>query len=351
MKRFLAAALTAALFSVSLFAYNPPAGGQNVLRLTEPQLIYGANSSAGGAIFGVTPASIINNPALTAWEQRVTLDLAGTMLLSSNSADDKSVGTAFEGGILIPSRWCVSTFLFQGIWAEFIDMPVGDSINFTAGVSKDITDQVSVGISADYGYLFGKAGKDWTASASLGCYYDYGSLFFMKNLRFGVSMNNIGKVYTDSNTLGITDSKADAWPGLCTPRTGIAATMVSTDIMDMGLSFDLSYPAFQNIVVDAGLQLQFWDFLKVAAAWEYDAREFSNGAKNIMPSVGLSFKFTFSAKDGSYLSNKGWEQSEITVSGTWKQLYKNINAVSAGAIMNLGMTDTKAPEISLWDEE
>ena len=359
MKKLLGTVLAAALFSASLFAYNPPAGGQNVLRLTEPQLIFGANSAAGGGIFGATPASVINNPALTAWQQRVTLDVAGTMLFSSNNDDDHTVGGAFEGGILIPSRWCVSTFLFQGVWTEFIDMPVGNSINLTAGFSKDITDQVSVGLTGNFGLLYGDVtDSDWTASLGLGVYYNFGDLFFMKNLRFGVSMNNLGKVYTSSETIGIESSykdgkfeMADNWPGIATMRTGVAATMLSTDIMDLGLSMDFAYPAFQNFVCDLGLQLQFWDFLKVAAGWEFDAREFAEDAKNVMPSVGVSFKFTFNAKNGSYLANNGWEQSEITVAGAWKQMYENINAVSVGAVMNLGMTDTKAPEIKLWDEE
>ena len=359
MKKLLGTVLASVLLSAGLFAYNPPAGGQNVLRLTEPQLIFGANSAAGGGIFTATPASIINNPALTAWEQRVTLDVAGTMLFSSNNDDDHSVGGAFEGGILIPSRWCVSTFLFQGVWTEFIDMPVGNSINFTAGFSKDITDQVSVGLTGTFGLLYGDlTDSDWTGSFGLGVFYNFGDLFFMKNLRFGVSMNNLGKVYTSSETAGIKSSlddgefeMADSWPGIATMRTGVAATMVSTDVMDLGLSMDFAYPAFQNFVCDLGLQLQFWDFLKVAAGWEFDVREFAEGAKNIMPSVGVSFKFTFNAKNDSYLAKNGWEQSEITVAGAWKQMYKNVNAVSAGAVMNLGMADTKAPEITLWNEE
>ena len=41
----------------------------------------------------------------------------------------------------------------------------------------------------------------------------------------------------------------------------------------------------------------------------------------------------------------------MTVSGAWKQLYKNVNAVSAGAKINLGLKDTQAPEIILWGEK
>ena len=367
MKKILGAIFAAVILGANLFAYNPPAGGQNVLRLTEPQLMTGANSAAGGGIFGVTPASIINNPALTAWEQRITLDVAGTLFVNSNKdyqKGDNSLGGAAQLGLLIPSRWCVSTLLFQGVWTEFFDMPIGNSINFTGGLSKDITDQVSVGMTGNFGLLYGDVvHSDWTASLAFGAFYNFGDLFFMKNLRFGVSMNNIGKVYSGGNdTIGIKTAKAirngetslpesETWPGLATIRTGIAATLVKTDIMDLGSSFDFSFPAFQNFVFDMGLQLQLWDFLKISSSWQFDTQEFANEAKNLMPSIGVSFKFLFKSKSGSYMAKHGWDESDMTVSGSWKQLYKNVNAVSAGALLNLGLADTKAPEVILWGEE
>ena len=359
MKKILGVLFASSLICAGLFAYNPPAGGQNVLRLTEPQLITGAHSACGGGIFGVTPASIVNNPALTAWEQRITLDAAGTAFVSTNSDDDHKLGGAISGGLLIPSRWCVSTLLFQGVWTEFMDMPVGNSLNFTGGASKDITDQVSVGISGNFGLLYGDVTKsDWSASGALGAYYNFGDLGPVSDLRFGVSINNLGKVFTNTETIGIKSAKdedygtkPDAWPGICTIRTGVAAVFIKQQDFNLGASFDLSYPGFQNVVVDTGLQFQFRDFLKVSSSWELDAREFVYDAKNILPSVGVSFKFLFKSKEGSYLARKGWAESEMTVSGAWKQMYKNVNAVSGGVLMNLGLEDRKAPEVILWGEE
>ena len=91
--------------------------------------------------------------------------------------------------------------------------------------------------------------------------------------------------------------------------------------------------------------------IKVYSSWEFDTQEFANDSKNLMPSVGVSFKFIFNSAQGSYLSNKGWDQSDMTVSGAWKQMYKNVNAVSAGAVLNLGLADTKAPEITMWGDQ
>ena len=377
MKKILGAVFASVLFGANLFAYNPPAGGQNALRLTSPWLL-SSSSAAGGALFGITPGSIINNPALTAWEQRNTLELGATLFLNSNTddplADDPTlsnsshegnkIGEGFQAGLLIPSRWMVSTFLFQGVWTKAFDMPIGDSINATAGLSKDITDQVSVGLSANFGYVYGDLVKnDWTASAALGAYYNHGELSFMKDVRFGASINNLGKMYSKNDeSFGIKSSKAikdknyngpentTMWPGIATLRLGAAATMLKTDALDLGLSLDFSAPGFQDFVTDVGLQLSFWDFLKISSSWEFDVQEFANDAKNLIPSVGVSFKFLFE-KSGSYMEKHGWAQSDMTVGAAWKQMYENINAVSAGAILNLGMADTKAPEITLWGED
>ena len=364
MKKLFAALFALFVLCANVFAYDPPAGGQNVLRLTSPELITSANSSAGGGIFGVTPDSIINNPALTAWEQRITLDAAGTLLLSTNSDDNRKLGFAVEGGLLIPSRWCVMSTLFQGIWSEYVDMPVGNSVNASLAFSKDVTDQVSVGISGNFGFVYGdndSVGSDWTASGAVGAFYNFGDLFFMRNLRFGAAMSNIGKMYSKTKVFGIKSVKdyndgkpvkeSESWPGLCTVRTGVAASFVKTSDFELGASIDFAYPSFQNVVVDTGLQIQIKDFLKISSSWEFDVMEFTNGAKNIMPSIGASFKFRFKSKEGSYLARKGWAESDMTVSTAYKLMYKNIHALSAGAVMNLGLEDTKAPEVILWGEE
>ena len=68
MKKFFIL-LSVMICSASIFAYNPPLGGENVLRLTNPDLIGGAASASGGALYTITPSSIVFNPALTAREE------------------------------------------------------------------------------------------------------------------------------------------------------------------------------------------------------------------------------------------------------------------------------------------
>ncbi len=349
MKKLLFAA--AGLFaSVSLFAYNPPAGGQNVLRLSSPFLLGGSASAAGGALYEVIPSSIVNNPALPAFEQRIVLDVGATMFNDSNDIDGKT-GSSFDAGLLIPGRYGVATFLAQGVFAPLIDMHLGKSVNFTGNVSKDITDYVSVGMNLNLGIFWGYE-SDWTASASFGAFWNYGDLAFMKNVRFGAALMNLGKMYSQTEVLGISgDDYADMWPGLATPKVGMGATLFESGKFEIGASVDLSSPAFQDFVLNAGCNIQYAKFLKLSTGWEYDVREYAEGSRNVMPSVVLSFKFNFSSKDGSMLANKGWQESEMTVAAGWQQLYEDVNAYSAGAVLKLGMPDNEAPKITLWGEE
>lgn len=335
--------------SSTVFAYNPPAGGQNILKITSPNLLTNANSSAGGAIFGATPASVVINPSLTAFNQRIAFDAAGTLLFDAD--DDKHpFGGAFETGLLIPSKWLVSTFLVQGIFAPMTDMQLGDSFNFTAGVSKDVTDTLSVGTSCNLGLFYGY-GNDWMANFSLGAYYNFGNVGFLKDVRFGAVISNLGKMYSNTEVLGIKGSDADVWPALATFRTGTAAMLLATNSVKMGVSLDLAFPTFQNVVADAGFMFQVKDFLKVSTAWEFDYLEYKNDCKNILPSVGIGFKFLFHSNDNSYLTKKGWQQSEMTVSTAYRRMYENVNAYSAGVVLDLGLQDKDAPEVSLWGEK
>ncbi len=347
--------IVAAVFSVSayLFAYNPPAGGQNLLRISSPELLTEASSAAGGAFYNVSSESSVNNPAISAYGQRIVLNLAGTMLFDGKDDSGKNLGSAFEAGLLLPSRWCVSSFLLQGVFVPFYDMHLGNSFTFTANVAKDITDFLAVGLSADMGVFYGY-NSDWTGGINLGALYRYGDLYFMKDLRFGASVLNLGKTLKNTDILGIKSdssvSYASDWPALATFKLGAAATIFDSSNFDIGASLDFSFPSFKNFVFDAGIQFMFFDFVRLSSSWEYDVQEFSNGKKNLMPSFGLSCKFIFNSKDGSVLANKGWAQSEMTVSTAYKNLYKNVNAVSAGAKLNLGLKDTQAPEIILWGE-
>ena len=353
------AVAAAAFLGTSAYAYNPPAGGQNALKITSPFLLTGAKSAAGGALQEVIPDSVLNNPALPGFSQRSSLELAGTMLFDSNDESDTSLGGAFDLGLTIATRWCVPTILVQGVFSEYYDMNLADSINFTAGYSKDITDNLAVGLSGNFGLLWG-AGSDWTLSGALGAYYNAGDVGFLKNLRFGAALSNLGKMYSDTETWGIDSSSstdddgnvtieyADKWPALATFRCGAAAHLVDADNFKLGISADIATPGFQNVVFDAGLQMKILDVIKLSTAWEFDLQEYSKYEyTNLMPSVGISFNIIVKSKSEA-LKKRDWDQSEINAGVAWQRMYENVDAVSAGAVLDLGLQDTQPPEIDMW---
>lgn len=337
MKKLMSGIALAAIVSASLFADVTIPGAQNMLRYSEPQLLTGAASSAGGALFDVTPGSVVNNPAVMAYEQRIVADVAGTLLLGSDNSSFIA-----QTGLTVPTRWGVGTALVEYIFAD--SMNLGNGINIIGSVAKDITEQLSIGMSLDFGYAGFTDGSDFKIAADMGAFYNFGILGPFQDVRFGGSLLHLGKMYAPGD--GIKDM-----PGIATPKAGVAATLLSKDAFKIGASADISSPAFQDFVLDLGCQIELNKIITVSTSWEYDAKEFADDNKNIMPSISVSYKFRFNSKEGSTLANHGWAESDMTASGAWSQLYEDINAISAGCVLKLGQEDTQAPEIILWGEE
>ena len=351
MKKFIMAFISAGCLLSAVCAYNPPVNGENFLELSSPRQLTNAASSAGGGLFYASPESLIVNPALLASEQRVDLNLAGTMLFSSNFEDAKNIGGAFQFGILVPTKFAVYSGYLNGTLVNFNDMDLGNSINIKGGISKEITDKLNVGLNLNSGVFWG-ANTDWSLSANMGFVYNLGKLAFMNDFRYSAALLNLGKNYTNTTLPGIRDGVDTGWfPMLGTLRIGAAAILYENSIIKLGASMDLSTPAFMNAIADLGLQFSVKDMLFISVADKFNMRELVNKHVNVIPSVGLTFRFTFDVKNNEYLEKNGWSQSEMSTSVAWKQLYKNINAASAGVDLNLGLKDETPPVITIRFED
>ena len=347
MKKFFSAAALFVLVVSAASAYNPPVYGDSYLELSSPRQLVNGSSVVGGGLFYASPESMVANPALTAKEQRVDLNLAYTGLLSSNKENSKRYGQAMQAGILIPFKRFVFSGYGNGTFIRLDEMNLGDNANFKAGLSKEITDKLTVGTNLNTGIFWG-AGTDWALSANIGCVYTYGNLGFVKDFRYGVSVLNLGKNFGETTLPGIKGGEASALPTIATVKAGAAGTLVSNDVIKLGASFDLTIPAFQNLITDIGLQFAVKDMLFISVSEKLNIAELAHGVKNVMPSVGLSFRFTFDVKNNDYLNKNGWSQSEMSASVAWKQFNKTVNAISAGVDVNLGLKDEAPPVINLW---
>ena len=351
MKKILLTLVAAGTLLTAAYSYNPPAGGEDLNLIASPKSLSGANSVTGGALFDAGADSIIVNPALTASEQRVNLNAGYTFLYSTEKTNENQIGSSFQTGILIPFKLYIFSGYVNGTFAPYQEMHLGNSINAKAGLSKEITEKLSVGLGAGGGYAW-SYGNDWSLYADLGMLYKMGNLGPFTDFRLGASVLNLGKMYNDVKRIGI-DKKASntAYPTLATFKAGAAGTILDTDIAKIGLGLDLSVPCFQNLIADFNAQVAFKKAFIISVGEKFNLSEVINGKYSFIPSVAFLFKFSFDVKNNEYLESNGWSQSEMTVSAGYRNLYKTVHAISAGVDIDLGMADEEAPKIVVWNEK
>lgn len=342
-----AAALLCIPFT-AVFAYNPPPLGESLYSFTSPFMLSAESAAAGGALSHIHPGHVSVNPALPAAEERAVIDAAYTALVAPNR--NKNYGQAGNIGTIIPSRYGVFTGVLQGVFVPFNDMLLKNSFTVRAAYAKDITDWLYAGVG-----LYGGFGSDWALGADLGFVYlpeRISWLPFVKRPRIGAALTGMGKNYKPK-TIGIDGlpQKITSFPSMITPRAGFSGTLFEVKHFAGGFSMDFSFPFFQNLMFDAGMQFLIADTVCLSAGWQFNLREAMAKTASWYPSVSLSVKFGFTSKDEWILSKKGWKQSEMIVSGAYRPLKKNIHAVSGGAALYLGLKDTAAPEIILWGND
>lgn len=343
-----------AFAAASVFAYNPPAGGMNIFKLSSPTQLASAASSAGGGLFMPGPDAIACNPALTALEQRSQLDADFTALISTDARDSHAFNAAFQTGILIPTKRFVASGFLNGVFCDSVNMDLADSLAIHAALSKEISEHFSIGLGLNGGVLWGAHGdndKDWSLGADVGVLYRRESLGFLKDFRLGGSLLNLGKYYKVDVVPIDKGKKADMFPSFVTVRTGVASLLVDTNQFTLGFSFDISLPCFRDIAFDMGLQFSVKDTFFLSIAETIDVMEIKNSCLDVIPAVSLGVKFNLNAKNSEYLRSHSWDSSEMLVSAAWQQKYEHIQAISAGARIYLGQQDVQPPVIQLWTDE
>lgn len=337
-KRFVAALLVMLSAFSLLSAFDLPTGGDYIFRLTNPELLSGAGSAAGGGFYSSGPSSIVMNPALTANDQRIMLNLGYTALF--NRVEKNNFGSGAQLALLIPSRWGVFSTTLDGIFCDVGKLEFGNLAHLRGGFSKDISDRLYAGVNLNLGLQWGPR-TDWMIGFDMGFVYHFGTLGFLRDVRIAGVLSGLGKPYK----LGV--------PNVVAPKLGVAATLfsVADDNVACGFSSDISLPMFVNLVVDLGLQLRIAKVVTVKAGWQMNVWDVSKRDYNMMPAVGITVRFGINTKKNQFMIDKGWQQSEVVTSGAWQNLYQGTHAISAGAAINLGLRDTEAPVIKMWNEE
>ncbi len=339
--------LTAGVFLLgSVFAesYSMPALGENIFFLAHPELLTGGLSSAGGGILSVSPSSTMLNPALGALEERVSIDFGYTGAFNSSDVCDK-YGQAFTTGILIPTDWAIFTGGLEGVFANTNTMVLGKTLNFRGSASKQIMDNLYVGLGLVFGFgwdsLLGSNSGDWSLAADIGALYNFGDVAFLKNFRVAASANNLGKTYTYGRDF------ISGIPSFMTLRAGAAAELIDMENFSLGLSFDVTTPMFRNLIIDSGVQVRICNFVKLYSSWEYNFYEADHDINSWLPTVGLVFKFNIGMGGSDFVKKNDWSSSELCPSAGWKNVDEKVNLFSAGAVLRLGQRDTSGPDIEM----
>jgi hypothetical protein len=318
-------------------------GRETLFSLGFPDLLSGSNSTAGGALYSAGPYSINVNPALTAPLQRVSLDAGFTGLLQTG--DDTGFAPAFHVGLVIPTRWGVLTGALQASFISLDTAPLGNTLLARGGFSRDVTDKLYIG-TALYGGVNRGDMNDWAVAADFGFVYRFGALGFLKDARWGTVLSDVGKT--------LDNSMDGSFPGITTLKTGFAALFLDKNNFSAGLSADISAPLWQNLVFDTGLQFSYAAkgiTVTLSTGWKLNVKETYNGHGVPLPVAALAFKFAANTSKSEFMSSRGWQETDLNVSGVWQRLYENVQVISAGVTANFGARDTEAPVIRLWEED
>ena len=351
MKRIVLAGLLTLAASCA-FAYNPAFGGESLFKLNQPQMLT-EGSASGGPLFSVSSSSIVYNPALPAGEQRTIVNLTGSAIVDSFSADgNQEVGWGIQSGVVVPTRYVVFSGNVSGMFQNNPAMQLGNSIVVHLGVSKEMTERLSVGANIYTGFYFGH-GNDLSVGADLGAVYRIEKLGFLRDVRIAAALLNMGMpMHSGYQVNGIDGSTSNvSFPGIFTPRASFAATLFTVGNHDNrlvgGFSADFSFPSFQNMIFETSFGLSFRDFVFLNVGWDANIRELSSGARVNLPSVGLGFKIVISSGAGS----SDWKKSELIPTVGWQNINKDFHDISAGVTVFLGQEDDIPPQIILWDDE
>lgn len=350
MKKILA--VGALLFAfTNVFAYNPPVNGEKIYELTNPTFLGGGSSAVGGPFNEVVPESITFNPALVASEQRTTVNVSAGFLIDSKSEDGCSnFGWGLQAGSIQPNKFFVLSIAAEALFIDNPALDVKNHLSARVGLSKEINDNISIGLDGYFGYFFSD-NPDFIVGADLGVLFSFEKLGFFKEPKIGVSLLNMGKKLNDIGVVGLDGTNdGTAFPSTFTPRLGFSSQLFTlgnfVNRFKGAFSLDAYFPTFQNAIVDAALGFSFKDMINLTVGWEANIREIISTKKVALPSVGLSVHLVLSNGD----SKDTWEQNEFIPALAWQNL-GGIHDISAGVTMYFGMTDDEPPVITLWDEE
>ncbi|TVR03800.1 MAG: hypothetical protein EA403_06225 [Spirochaetaceae bacterium] len=331
------------LVAAVVSAYDPPVGGNDALyQMTSPLFL--------GRGFTVTstesPTADTMNPAASGLNQRVTLDASyiGLTGFGSESDDRGWQGHGVNLGVTVPTRVGVFSGGARYLGSTVDPMLLGNTFGARFSFAKDLSPDFLVG--AGINVLMGGADNTFDVGAGLdvGILHLVGDVRGLKDFRWGASILGLGLPYNpvDGRT---------SMPSILTPAVGAQFSPIRTDDVVMDFNVTLSYPTVQNVRLNMGTEISFFDTVSVFGGWQVDARELMDDAverRSMIPSFGISVKLATDFQESdSLIARQGWNRSEVRTRAAAAPLYDGVWGFGAGVNVPLGVVDRNPPRISV----
>lgn len=285
-----------------------------------------------------SPQADAVNPAASALTQRVTLDLSYFAIAGSDDGVSGLQGNAVNLGATLPTKLGVFSFSSHFLDSDFPGYSADTDLTLKGSFAKELYPGISTGIGLGFG-LSGSGG--FSTVMDLGLIQELGSRGFIKDLRWGGALKNIGYTSIDD----------DSYPDPFTPLVGARALLYQGDSFGFALNTELGFPGFSNTRLALGGEFNIGQVLTIHAGTRMDFNQLDDGdTAQMIPSVGIVFNFTtdFSDKnDFLGLSERGWDQSEVRPSFTVAPVIEDVWAIGGGVNIPLGVIDKKPPEIDI----
>ncbi|MDR2741352.1 MAG: gliding motility-associated C-terminal domain-containing protein [Treponema sp.] len=324
-----------------------------------PDLLNGADTMmdlfapvfAGGGAFstslGGASASAIN-PAAGGEVQRIVFE-AGYMAIPGFR--ERGFGNAINLGALFPTKfaslggslnflnspfpdWDGSRFLRN---AEGGTLPVKFNFGGNFNVAKELYPGLDLGAGLNFG--FGNPGENWTLSGDLGFRYNLGTLGVLENFTIATVVKGLGK---------------NIIPSAFTPVFGISTDLLhlrgsgeNVDPLKLTGYLDLSAPGFRNFTGKLGLSLLLAEMVYVSTSWGFNVLELYRGIPLLFPSVGAGVNIALKSGGKRIIGGRLPSDGDLTASAAFKPLYNGSAAIGAGLTWNVGVSDKRAPAISV----
>ncbi len=299
-------------------------------------------ASGGQYTSTISPMADIMNPAASALQQRLSFNLNYNALFGDDTVTGFN-GTSINLGAAFPLRAGVITTAGYFLWSDDVnEIYVGTQGGIRAGFAKELYPGVLAGAGLNTYF-----GESWAVTADIGFIKEEGDVSFMKDMRWGVVLGELG--YSGFSFNGSVAAEA---PSVFTPAGGISFNLIDTEKILFGLNGDISFPYFRNIRLNVGGNLELFDFagLRFSTTADLDELAGFGGAPNdvsaLIPSFGLYFNFKTDFREGDLL-DKGWSKNDVRASASATPMANGLWTAGAGLNVELGVVDETAPSIEM----